>query len=204
MVSRLAQNPVAHLPARLSWEEYLRLEDPPGFRLEFDRGRLIVSPTGVSQHQWLIGLLQAVFDDYEERTKGAHCVATLDVSHFMPPGQRDYRPDIGVVLAARRASVDPNGWVQGAPDIAIEVLSPRTRRFDLGEKAQKYFEQGVIEYWHFDPTAQRAVFLCRGVDGWKETKPGAGQVYRTRLLPGFKLDLKRLWGRLAQKARRRH
>jgi Uma2 family endonuclease len=185
----------------LSWQEYLHLEDPPGFRLEFDEGRLIVSPTGVSRHQWLIGLLQAAFDEYEERTGGAHCVATLDVSHFMPRGERDFRPDVGVVLAARRSAIDPNGFVQGAPDIAVEVLSPRTRRYDLGEKARKYFEQGTVEYWQFDVESERAVFLRRGLAGWKESRLARRHVYVTPLLPGFKLDLKRLWARLARKTR---
>jgi Uma2 family endonuclease len=200
VVQRL-RNDALHLPRlphRVRWEDYVRLEDPPGFRLEFDEGKLIVSPSGVNLHQLLIGVLISTFDDYEESAQGAHAVALPDTSHYMPPGLRDYRPDVSVILGPRRSGIDPRGWMQGAPDIAIEVLSQSTREYDLGLRARRYFDQGSREYWTFDPEEKRDIFRRRGARGWKQVKL-RGQVYRTPLLPGFKLDLNRLWAKLARK-----
>jgi Uma2 family endonuclease len=190
------------LPQRLSWKQYLRMEEPPGFRLEFDEGKLIVSPSGVNVHQLFVAVLIAAFDEYEETGLGAHAVALPDTSHYMPPGERDYRPDVSVILGPRRSSIEPVGWMHGAPDIAIEVLSPSTRAYDLGTKARRYFENGSREYWTFDPLEEAAVFRRRGAKGWKEFK-ARGQIYRSPLLPGLRLDLKRLWARLARKLGRR-
>jgi Uma2 family endonuclease len=37
------------------------------------------------------------------------------------------------------------------PDLAVEVLSPSTRRYDLGVKRERYEETGVPELWIIDP-----------------------------------------------------
>ena len=39
----------------------------------------------------------------------------------------------------------------GAPDLAVEVLSPATRNYDMLLKAYKYGNAGVREYWIVDP-----------------------------------------------------
>jgi Uma2 family endonuclease len=37
------------------------------------------------------------------------------------------------------------------PDLAVEVLSPSTRRYDLGVKRERYEQSGVPELWLVDP-----------------------------------------------------
>jgi Uma2 family endonuclease len=127
---------------RVSWEDYLRMEDPPGYRLEYEDGSLLVSPTGRAAHDFLKRILGAWLERYEEAHPG-RCIVTTEHSHFMPPGRRDYRPDVALVTDARKdAPADPLGWTEGAPNIAIEILSPSTAGRDLGLKARRYFEQG--------------------------------------------------------------
>lgn len=125
----------------------------------------------------------------------------FESSFFMPPGKRDLRPDVAVVLDERKdAPIDPEAWMQQAPNIAVEVLSPSTRKRDLGLKAKRYFEQGAWEYWLFDPAARTARFLHRGEAGWVDAQVENG-CYTTTHLPGFELDLDRLWERLDVKLR---
>jgi Uma2 family endonuclease len=50
------------------------------------------------------------------------------------------------------------------PDWVCEVLSPRTRRFDLTEKRASYAGHGVQFLWLVDPQA-RTLAACRLVDG---------------------------------------
>ena len=40
-----------------------------------------------------------------------------------------------------------------APDLAVEILSPSTRRRDETLKRQLYDRVGVVEYWLIDPDA---------------------------------------------------
>ena len=41
--------------------------------------------------------------------------------------------------------------VYGAPDFVVEVLSPSTRKKDIGIKIFKYKNAGVREYWIVNP-----------------------------------------------------
>jgi hypothetical protein len=45
--------------------------------------------------------------------------------------------------------------IYGAPDMAVEVLSPTTRGIDLVLKFNKYWIVGVREYWIIDPEEER-------------------------------------------------
>ena len=47
--------------------------------------------------------------------------------------------------------------IYGAPDFAIEILSPSTRKKDMRLKAYKYADAGVREYWLVDPVAKQVL-----------------------------------------------
>ena len=48
----------------------------------------------------------------------------------------------------------PVGWMEVAPDLCVEVLSPSDRWKDILEKVTEYLEFGVLEVWVADPDSQ--------------------------------------------------
>lgn len=54
------------------------------------------------------------------------------------------------VLVARKSDLT-DARLEGAPVLAVEVLSPGTRRIDLGTKRLTYEAAGVPAYWLVDP-----------------------------------------------------
>lgn len=73
------------------------------------------------------------------------------------------------------------------PDLAIEVLSPSTRRRDVGDKLFAYERAGVLELWLVDPP-ERAVTVLRrsGRGGYDVIGKRAGdQSAETPLMPGL-------------------
>ena len=69
------------------------------------------------------------------------------------------QPDVFVVCDRSKLN---KARLFGAPDFAIEVLSPSTRSKDILIKTAKYMKAGVKEYWQIDPqneTIVKYIFL---------------------------------------------
>ena len=60
-----------------------------------------------------------------------------------------FQPDL--VVICDRAKIDDKG-LNGAPDMAFEIISPSTARRDKVLKFNKYRHAGVREYWIVDPS----------------------------------------------------
>jgi Uma2 family endonuclease len=78
-------------------------------------------------------------------------------------------PDVGFIRADRLPLItDPDGAVPFAPDLAVEVASPKQGRKAMGAKAMRYLAAGTQLVWIIYPRWQQ-------VDLWREgdTQPGA-------------------------------
>jgi Uma2 family endonuclease len=60
-----------------------------------------------------------------------------------------YQPDVYFVSNDNAGHFEKDG-VHGAPDLAIEILSPGTEQLDKNEKLKVYETYGVKEYWLID------------------------------------------------------
>ncbi len=181
----------------VSWEDYLRFEDPPGYRSEYEEGALLMTPTAVPLHDRVRQRLSALLEQYDYAHDYGRSLTFSEHSFFMPAGLRDYRPDVAVVTDSRKDTWDPDdgSYFEGAPNIAVEVLSPSTEAMDRGLKATRYYEHGAGEYWLLDPRSSSAEFFRRSPEGWIRVPLGGEEPYTTPLLPGFELDIAELFRR---------
>jgi Uma2 family endonuclease len=67
-------------------------------------------------------------------------------------------PDLLIVLNEHREILKT--WVEGTPDLVIEILSSTTSNRDRGLKLKAYARHGVTQYWIVDPD-QRAIEVYR-------------------------------------------
>jgi len=102
-------------------------------------------------------------------------------------------PDVAFVRAGRERIIKP-GYVDGPPDLAIEIVSPDSAERDYGEKRVRYETAQVLEYWIIDPEQRRATFYGLEPTGFVDLQP-VEHVFRSRVLPGFALDTRWLWQR---------
>jgi Uma2 family endonuclease len=100
-------------------------------------------------------------------------------------------PDLAFVRADRLDLVR-RGYVDGAPDLAVEFVSPESVERDYEDKRRLYEEAGVQEYWIIDLDESRATFLVRRGDRFVEA-PLKGSVFHSSVVPGFVLDTTWLW-----------
>src|SRR2546425_13180091 len=64
-------------------------------------------------------------------------------------------------LAALGFKRSTRAFFPGAPDLAVEILSPNNTRAEIDERLKDFFESGTQLAWIIDPDAQRAE-VCRG------------------------------------------
>jgi Uma2 family endonuclease len=82
--------------------------------------------------------------------------------------------------------------VMGAPDLVVEVLSPRNSRRDRVDKLDMYAQYGVAEYWIVDPVERQFDFLVnRG--GKFEVQPQQDNRYVSPVCPELSIDLTEFW-----------
>ncbi len=84
------------------------------------------------------------------------------------------------------------------PDIAAEVRSPSTWRYDIGAKKSGYEREGLRELWLVDTAADEVlVFRRSSADAPSfdvALELGTGDALASPLLPGFALALSELFG----------
>ncbi len=97
-------------------------------------------------------------------------------------------PDVWFVRAERiPAEGIPATFWPGAPDLAVEVLSPSDRLGDLMLKLRDYFEAGVTLVWAIDPATRSAGVFRR--DRAERFIGEDGVLDGEDVLPGFTLRL---------------
>jgi Uma2 family endonuclease len=96
------------------------------------------------------------------------------------------QPDVLFVAAGRRGIVHDH--IEGAPDLVIEVLSPRPRLGTIEEKVLWYARYGVRECWLVD-LRRRVLTVLRCADGRVRERLafGAEQIITSEVLPGLSM-----------------
>ena len=93
-------------------------------------------------------------------------------------------PDVAFVR--RERVVRTAKYYPGAPDLAVEVVSPGDSYSDVNEKVKMWLEHGTKEVWVVDPRRQ-TVQVCK--QGSDVTLKRGDEIDGGDLLPGFRLPL---------------
>ena len=147
-------------------------------------GELVVTGGRTPWHQHLVGnLLIGLSDYFDEHGGGLAVHAPLDV---VLSRENVLHPDVLVVRGDRRTIIRREN-VQGAPDIAIEVVWEDTRYRDEVVKRRIYERYGVMEIWLVDPDDQSVTIIRNG------EAVRVQDTITTPLLPGFVLPLREVF-----------
>jgi Uma2 family endonuclease len=167
-----------------------------GYIHEVVNGELVMSPKNNWFHGRICSRLLAAFERFvSERRLGA----VLDSSTGFWMKNRNCRaPDISFVSMGRLAALgfDPNAeeFFPGAPDLAVEILSPNNTRAEIDERLKDFFSSGTQLAWVINPKT-KSVEVCRALTKRKLIGSG-GFLEGEDLLPGFRYaisDLFKTW-----------
>lgn len=191
MTSTLERLPPAppDLPPQGQWSytDYCRLPDD-GWRYEVIRGVLHMAPAPKPRHQKASGNIFSALDRHaREHVLGEVYAAPIDV---ILPGLADpVQPDI-LFIARDRLHIVKEKFIEGAPDLVVEVLSPSNWFTDQRVKFEIYAVAGVREYWIVDPERKRVEVYGLMEGAYKLLgNYGEGETAASGLLPGFSMSL---------------
>jgi Uma2 family endonuclease len=174
----------------LTYEDYAALPDD-GRRYEIHDGELSVTPAPGTPHQQISGNLHVIFRAHlDAGMPGQVLYAPLDV---ILSNTTVVQPDLVYIDPGRAAIVSRRG-IEGAPTLAVEIISPSTPRIDRVTKLQLYARYGVPYYWIVDPDARtiEAYELAGGAYRAVGALAGAAPVTLSPF-PGLRLIPERIW-----------
>lgn len=176
------------LNRKLDYSDYAAIPDD-GKRYEIIEGSLHVTPAPNIAHQHASKrLLRQIEDYFEGRGIGEVFHAPTDV--ILTPHDV-VQPDL--IVVGNEDQVSRRG-IEGAPLLAVEILSPSTREHDLVRKAARYAELCVAHFWLVDPDAR--TIECRRLEGGRWVLAAKGEGTASVLhpdWPGLTVELASLW-----------
>ena len=107
-------------------------------------GELIVSPAPTSEHQYALANLHLIL--HSLIPNGRICLSPADV---IWDAHNITQPDV-FWMAENGRCVNKNHRYYGPPELIVEILSPRTARYDRTRKFDLYQKYSVTEYWIVD------------------------------------------------------
>lgn len=156
-----------------------------GRRYELIDGEIIVSAAPSWIHQQVVGnlylLLRAWVDPH---ALGQIALAPVDI---LLSESSAVQPDLVYASTLNLTNIRL-GRFHGAPDLAVEVISPTNRDHDTVTKMFRYAQSGILEYWLVDPMT-RTIQILALVDGiYVPQKANDKGHYASVVLPGLVID----------------
>lgn len=182
-------------PARLlSVAEYAALPEDTEVHFELQEGRLVTSPSPRPRHARRITRL--IGQLLPQLPAGVELLSDIDVDlALVPPDAPGFvrRPDLFVVRTAAIERVEADGALLTAADVvlAVEVVSPGSRRTDTRVKHDEYADSGIAHYWVLDEDRGRTTLTAchlAGAFGYADAPPVTGTFTAAEPFP-VRIDL---------------
>jgi Uma2 family endonuclease len=141
-------------PNLVTAEQFYRLPDD-GLCSELLRGAIVSEPSPNSLHGHTVARLVGLIEPFvREHRLGAMFAA--DSGFVLARDPDTVRgPDVAFVSESRRREAGKaHAYFPGAPDLAIEVVSPSDRPKEILGKVSDYLDAGCLLVWVVDPVRE--------------------------------------------------
>jgi Uma2 family endonuclease len=146
---------------------------------ELINGEVVTMPHAAKRHDIIRGNILNALAVYLNANKGLGLRALPD-TEFVVGSNDTFIPD-SCVIAANRLIADEDKYIQGAPELAIEVVSPSESAAYLRIKTAAYLANGSQSVWIVFPEVRSVLIYTR--DSVRELN--GDQFITDPLLPGF-------------------
>lgn len=172
-----------------TWNEFIAL--PDGDRRELVRGRLVELEVPTRLHEHIVAMMIFHLVGWARAEAGGQVLASGYKVRIHE--HTAFMPDVQYFRGGRL--LPEQGLAEGAPDLAIEVISPSSVRYDQVEKLNGYASIGTREYWLIHPenrTLHRFVLGPSNHFAVEDALEGDARFSPARF-PGLEIPLRELW-----------
>jgi Uma2 family endonuclease len=180
---------VAARAGPFSFEDYLILvkEGQKGDLL--DGVIYLAPPEEIENHELCYWLMRLLANFVEIHDLGQ---ITVDRITYRLDNRNAPEPDLALVRKEREYLI-LRKYVDGPPDLAVEVVAPESVERDYGKKRKLYERFGVPEYWIIDEFLKKVTMLRLNRNGkYQEVRPKRG-ILHSQVVPGFWFRIEWLW-----------
>ena len=155
-------------------------------RYELVKGEVIELSPANDEHSGISINIGTAFNIYSRQRDFGQ--AGVEAGYILLSGPDTVRgPDVYFRLVPRNTRRQSVGFLAGAPDIAVEVVSPSNTAAEMERKVAEYLAAGSQRVWVAYPVS-RSVIVHRA-DGTTVTYSGDDVITDEELLPGFSLPI---------------
>jgi Uma2 family endonuclease len=138
----------------LTIEEFERLPEEDSARVELVRGMLVREPRPAALHGWVQLKLGSMLLNHVERHRLGEVFSDIGVILSTEPATVR-GPDLAFASSRQLPSGPPaRGFLDFAPDLCIEVVSPWNTSGEIQEKVLEYLDAGTRLVWVVHPEAR--------------------------------------------------
>ena len=178
-----------YLPGVFTFEEYLNLHED-NLCSEWIDGKVLIMAAASVAHQRIGSFLEKVMGIYCETHKiGEVFRSPIAVKINIFAGRE---PDVFFIKKENLHIVKPT-FVKGAPDLAIEIVSPESIERDRVDKFHEYQVAGVKEFWLIDPDKCECEFYQLIDDKFQLIEKMAEGIFYSKVVEGFFFHVEYLW-----------
>ena len=169
---------------RLTFEEFQKLPEREGTIYELDEGELLMEPSPALRHNLIRQRIALKLTQFLELKNLGIVVEEMDF-RLGPDIVRN--PDVAFITSEHLKTVDlDRSPVDGAPALAVEVISPSNSAQDMAKKTQQYLTAGCKIVWIVYPSLRLVeIHTPSGLHQVREPE----LIQAENLLPGFSLSL---------------
>jgi Uma2 family endonuclease len=173
-----------------TWEEFVALPDDD--RRELIDGELLEADVPTELHEYVVG---TIFFHLTAWVRARRAGIVFPSGYKVRIDQRrGVMPDVQFYRHGSAAQRESQGVLSGAPDLAVEVISPSSLRYDQISKLNYYASIGTPEYWIVNPEARSLVrHLLRDGHFLIEEALEGDVTFRPSTFEGLSFDLGELW-----------
>ena len=177
-------------------DEFFDYCDRNDGRYELVDGEVVELAPVERRHGRAASSISAAFHNYCRQTGAGW--SEVDVGYTVSSGPDTVRgPDVSLVLrdAEYDEEEEQRAFIPGAPDIAVEVVSPSNTAREMERKVAEYLTAGSQRVWVVYQTTRRNPrrVIVHWADGTTVTYTGDDTITDEDLLPGFSLPLKEIF-----------